>query len=267
MPGFRVVYGEETRLVADVATLELMREGRAQRTAQEQFYVLDMLAEEARAAACDDGFAVPAEEIARLDDEDARIIGLPRRFSGVLHTTVHRWTASPEFRIELEVRFGAHPEVPDRRGPVIRAGQELHRVSLPLLRALRALEGHAALDRRTEAENVRLVAQLQAAQRLADGSTDEGARDEHFHLSLGALDHFATVVPTTVGLIVEPQDDGSLVVEPDLGRAVDHELVARRWHQLDRYLPGERSADGHSPDEPEPTQGAVLRVDDTLVLL
>jgi len=197
MPGFRIEYGEETQFTVDPDVLALMRSGQAQRTAQEQFYVLDMLAEEGRAAVLDDGFVVPAEEIARLDDDEARVLNLPKRFTGKIIATTHRWTASPGFRIELELQIGAHPSPVRRRGPVVKVDGTLYRVSVPLLRALQAIDDHRSLEesRRTESENVRLVARLQAAQRLATASRDAADRDPTFDLPLGSLDHFTTVSP------------------------------------------------------------------------
>ncbi len=121
-PGFRIDFGEETRFTADGATFELMRTGLAQRKAQEQFLVLDMLVEEGRAFESREGFVVPAAEIARLDDEEATILGLPPRFAGDVHTRVHRWTSSPDFRVDLELTIGPHPVLPERRGPVVNAG-------------------------------------------------------------------------------------------------------------------------------------------------
>ncbi len=260
MVGFRIEYGDETLFIADDGVLRLMGEGQAQRTAQEQFYILDMLAEEGRATVRRDGFAVPADEVARFSDDDAHILGIPPRFSGALHTRVRRWTASAGFGVDLEVEAGAHPTRPDRQGPVIQAGGRAYRLSVPLLQALRALEAHETLgpEARGENENVRLVAQLQAAQRLAREAWDDGARDPAFDLSLGALDRFTTVVPTKVGVTVEAQRDGSLAVEPDLGAAVDRRLLSTRWQQLDRDAQRDRLA--------EPTS-AVLRAERTLVLL
>ena len=269
MPGLRIVYGEATRFTSDHQALSLMREGLAQRTAQEQFFVLDMLVEDGRATADEDGFTVPAEEIARLEEADAELLGLPPLFTGALATTVHRWTASLDFRIDLDLRVGAHPVSPDRRGPVILVDGSLLRVSLPLLRALRALDDHASLSReaRTEAENVRLVARLQAAQLLATGSHDASARDDHFHLSLGALDKFSTVVPTGVGLTVERQADGSLTVEPDVGPGVDRALLSKRWHQLNHQQGLASASPSSGEPSPERASGAVVRAGDALVLL
>jgi SNF2 family DNA or RNA helicase len=262
MPGFRLEYGDETRFIADAETMAAMRDGRAQRSAQEQFYVLDLLVDEGGAVALPDGFAVPADVVARLDDGDAEVLRLPPRFVGAARSAVHRFTSSPDFRVDVELQVGAHPEPARRRGPVVHVGGRTYRLSVPMLRTLSAVEAHTALPRpaRTESENVRLVAQLQAARRLA-ASSDPAVSDPGFDLPLGPLDRFSTVVPGSVGLVVEPQPDGSLAVEPDLGPSVDRDRVRTRWHQVDRH---------QSDDSPATTAGdasAVLRVDDTLVLL
>lgn len=263
-PGFRLDPGEETRFIADAEALARMRAGQAQRSAQEQYYLLDMLVEEGRATVRDDGFSVPAEQIARLSDDDAAVLKLPGRFGGRVHAKVHRWTADLDFRIDLTLQAGAHPEPPQRRGPLVRVNGTNYRASVPLLRTLAAMESHAALPRpaRTETENVRLVAQVQAAQQLAS-SDDPEVRDPAFDLSLGALDRFRTVVPSGVGITVAPQPDGSLLVEPDLGSDVDRDVVARRWHQLDAGPDAAAESSARTDDH----DGAVLRADSTLVLL
>lgn len=259
MTGFRLEYSDDTRFIADAETIAAMRDGTAQRSAQEQFYVLDLLVDEGGAVALPDGFAVPAEVLARLDDGDATVLRLPTRYTGAVRTAVHRFTSSPDFRVDVELQLGAHPEPVRRRGPVVHVGGQTYRLSVPMLQTLRAVETHTALARaeRTEAANVRLVAQLQAARTLA-GSRDPAVNDPDFDVSLGSLDRFTTVVPDAVGLVVEPQPDGSLAVEPDLGRSVDRDRVRTRWHQVDRRQVEDRPGDDAS---------AVLRVDDTLVLL
>lgn len=262
MTGFRLEYGDETRFIADAETISAMRDGMAQRSAQEQFYVLDLLVDDGRAVTLPDGFVVPAEVLAQLDDGDATALRLPPRFVGAARTAVHRFTSSPDFRVDIELQVGAHPEPARRRGPVVHVGGQTYRLSVPMLQTLSAIETHAALPRtaRTETENVRLVAQLQAARELAS-SDDPAVADPGFDVPLGPLDRFTTVVPDVVGLVVEPQPDGSLAVEPDLGPSVDRDRVQTRWHQVDRL-----TSDDGSPSAQD-AASAVLRVDDTLVLL
>jgi len=257
MPGFRVELDEVTRFITDSASLELMRAGQAQRTAQEQFLVLDMLAEEGRATPADDGFLVDAEEIARLEDDEAAILRLPPRFVGRIESHVTGATPQPTFKIKVRLRTDGHPEPPRRRGPVVKVGTQSWRLSVPLLRTLRAVEEHEAIrqDRTpTELENLRLVARIQQSQVLAAHSEDPRERDSAFTISLRALDQFRTVTPRTVGLLVEPKDDGSLAVEPYLGDGLDHDALRSRWHQLDR------------PGAPE-FGGDVIRAENTLIIL
>lgn len=261
MPGFRVEFGEEMRFIADAGALTLMRAGEAQRTAQEQYYMLDALVDDGRGIAHADGFSISAEEISRLDASDAAVLNLPPRYTGEISTGVHHWTASKDFRVDVELYAGDYPAPAQRRGPAVRVGAQVYRASVPLLRTLRALETHAALplDARTEARNVELVAELQTAQQLA-ASDDPEVRDGDFGLRLGGLDSFRTVTPTSVGLLVEPQPDGSLRVEPDLGPDVDRELIRKRWHQLDTPAGSGETGRGRPG-------AAVLRADTNLVLL
>ncbi len=254
MPGFRVAYDEETRFTADPDVLQLMHDGLAQRSAQEQFIVLDMLAEAGRATPTPDGFLVAADDVARMDDDEATILGLASRFTGELRTMARKWTASPDFGVDVVVRTGARPELHERRGPAMTVGGTLYRLSPPALHALRAIEDHAALphDRRTGARNVQLVAELQDAQARARDAEDLAERDPSLRLELGALDKFTTTVPRSVGLTLEPQPDGSIAVTPDLGPGLDSSDVARRLDQL--------------PRDPEADAG-VLRIGNQLVLL
>lgn len=254
--GFSATFGWYTKFTIGVDELELAKAGRASRAVQEQFYVLDMLTEQGHATDIDEGFAVSEDHLAALEDDDSEVLGLPRRFDGELSARVHKYTASQDFRVQLEVRVGSIAVPPQRTGPVLRVGDELFLLDVPTLTALQAVERHAALPAHTESANVRLVAELQRAQELSRSATGRTL------FSLGALEKFTTVTPAKVGLVVEPQEDGSLVVEPDLGEGLDRTVVSRRLHQLDRPS---AATDGSS-DEVDPPSG-VLRVDDTLVLL
>lgn len=264
MPGFRIEFGDVTRFITDSQTLALMREGQAQRSAQEQFLVLDMLTEQGRAEHTDDGFAAPAPEVARLDDADAAALGLPPRFSGDVLASVHRWTAAPDFRVDVLLKGDGHPEAPQRRGPVVRVDGATYRTSLPLLRTLNALEEHAREVEAgwSEIANVRLVAHLQEARELAEHADDPADRDPKLRFTLGSLDRFTTIRPTSVSITATPQPDGSLTIEPDLGPSVDRDQVASRWHHLNK-------PDGQpgSPQDRSETGGGILRADETFVLL
>src|SRR5690606_31333602 len=120
-----------------------------------------------------------------------------------------------------------HPEPPRRRGPIVRVDGANFRASVPLLQMLVALDEHEEESKAgwSEMANVRLVARLHDARQLAAAADDPADRDSNLQVALDSLDHFKTVRPDAVGLMVTPQPDGSLSVEPDLGPAVDREQV------------------------------------------
>ncbi|WP_407318684.1 C-terminal helicase domain-containing protein [Isoptericola halotolerans] len=63
-------------------------------------------------------------------------------------------------------------------------------------------------------------------------SDDPAIRDDGFSLDLRHFESFTTVEPTTIGVTVKPESDGSLELSPNLGPGIDHEDLDRRWHQL-----------------------------------
>ncbi|MGF0116027.1 DEAD/DEAH box helicase [Promicromonospora sp. Marseille-Q5078] len=257
MPLFTVEHGDATRFTTTAETFAELLAGRGQRSAQEQFLVLESLADDGRARAVDDGFELTADEIARLPRDEAGLLRLPPRFTGAFDVTVRSVTSRPDFTVGLALRTDRYEEPFRREGATVLLGMapyaRAYRLSPAALRTVRAVQTHQALapQARSEARNARLVAELQAAQRMA-ASSDADIRDEHFALDLGHLDGFTTIAPSKVGLRVEPQDDGSLLVAPHLDLDGDPRALDTRWHQL--------------PDE-EDANGGVLRVDKQLVLL
>ncbi|MCK9792327.1 DEAD/DEAH box helicase [Isoptericola sp. 4D.3] len=256
MPLFTVEHGDATRFTTAAETFAELLAGRGQRSAQEQFLVLESLADDGRARAVDHGFELTADEVARLPRDEAGLLRLPPRFTGTFDVTVRSVTSRPDFTVGLALRTDRYEEPFRRDGATVLLGTapyaRAYRLSPAALRTVRAIQAHQSLDprARTEARNARLVAELQAAQRMA-ASHDPDIRDETFALDLGHLDEFTTSTPSKVGLRVEPQADGSLVVAPHL-EGVEPRALDTRWHQL----PSDTGADG-----------GVLRVDKQLVLL
>ena len=257
MPLFAVEHADATRFTTTPEIFTALLAGRGQRSAQEQFLVLEALADEGRAHAIDNGFEITADEVARLSRDEAGLLRLPPRYTGRFDATFRSVTSRPDFAVALSLRTGQYEEPFRRDGAVVLLGMapyaRAYRLSPAALRTLRAVEAHQVLARhdRTEARNARLVAELQAARRMA-ASHDPGVRDETFALDLGHLDQFTTSAPSKVGIRVEPQEDGSLAIAPHLDVGVDPRALDAQWHQL----PTDDDADG-----------GVLRVDKQLVLL
>lgn len=241
-----------------ITSPELLREvraGTAQRSIQEQYLVLDLLADAGAARPIGNGFEMTAANVARLAPDEAHVLGLPGRFAGAFTTTVTGNTTSSTFNVAVLVEHDGVTQRWERTGPVmrLRSTDDIFRLTPAQLRMLQAVEEHKALtfEQRTSDRNVRLVSELQAAQRMPALEDEDLAQ---LQLPLGHLDQFHTEVPEKVGLLIEPQSDGSLLVEPDLRLGLDPAELRQRWPQLDTA----------SDDD---GRGGVLRVDTTLVLL
>jgi hypothetical protein len=250
-PPFDVTHADDgATFTTSAEVLEAARRGDAEQTVQEQFLVLDSLAERGVALELPDGFQLSAETIARLDDDEAAILGLPPSFPGDFELVVTSNTTSHDFAVAPLARLAGRTSRARRSGGVVAVGASSYRLTPASLRVLSAVDAHRALDpaSRAEVRNVRLVAELQAARRQAARLETPDATVAT--VSLGHLDRFFTRVPERVGLTVEPRPDGSLDVTPNLGADVTPDLLDRRWGQLD-------VAD----------DAGVLRVEDQLVLL
>lgn len=230
----------------DFATLN---QGRGQRSTQEQHVVLEALEEQGAAHRLPNGFVVRSADAVRLAPEECDILALPPRFPGRFRAEVTGNTTTPRFTVAIRPELDGHLEPLARDGAIITVGTSDYLLSPRALQAIQSVERHAALprERRTEAVNVRLVAELQAARVPIAGAPDA---DAPFDLQLGHMEEFSTALPSRVGLVVHEQNDGSLRVSPDLGEGIDPEALERRWHHLD----------------PEDAEG-VIRVDRQLVLL
>lgn len=231
-----------------VEDLRALRGGAVAGPAREQLIAFDILCEQGHASTLPNGYMLESDAAVRIEHELAAVIGLPPRFPGRLLTKVTGQTTSTRFAVtpmlEIEgVRVGVR-----RTGPVVEAGGEEYLLSPSALSALEAIDHHRSLplESRGESENVALVASIQAAQEWAKSDSPEFA-DPGFAPSLGALDSFRTVTPERVGVLVEPQDDGSLELTPDVGVEASADAFSARQHHLEA--------------------GRVIRIDQDLVLL
>ncbi|SIQ46111.1 Superfamily II DNA or RNA helicase, SNF2 family [Cellulosimicrobium aquatile] len=246
MRRFQVSFDDDgANFVTTPEDLGLLRQGDGQRSTQEQFLVLEMMEEAGAALPLPNGYAVRSRDVAAMGPEEAAILGLPPLLPGRLEPKVRHNTTSRHFDVSLRVVLEDGDEPCRRTGPVVTIGSETrYRLSPRALRVIRAVERHAALEvgRRTEADNVRLIAEIQAAQR--DAAPLDGVS-----FSLGHIDEFSTVSPASVSLLVEEQPDGSLAISPDLGAEVDPSAVSSRRHHVEDEGP------------------SVLRVGNQLVML
>lgn len=210
------------------ADFALLRAGKGQRSTQEQHIVLSMLEEQGDAYAIRNGYSMRSFDVTRLDNDERGILRLPQPFRGTFTAEVRGNTTSTRFEISLKVKTDGRTVAVQRHGPIIEVGASKYLLSSAALKVIRAVERHSALpaNERTDHDNVRLVAELKAAQAAAQPS-------DGVAFSLGHLDHHTTTTPASVALLVSPGPDGSLTLAPDLGPDVDPGLLANRLQQLD----------------------------------
>ena len=225
----------------DRARLEALHAGTGSPLEKVQLVVLRMLLEQGLAEQIANGFHLPSEHFASLDDEQAEILRSAPRFTGAFASTISGRTGNSGFRVDLVAGTdsGTAPFV--RKGPLLYLTQnEAYRLTPAELLGLKAWERHRDLppEKRGETENVRLMAMLQTAAR-------SGMR-----IDLAHFERLDVVVPEGIGVVATRLPDGSLLLCPSLGEGSTPEELDRRWSQLDTG-----------------SEGGVLRVDNRVVLL
>lgn len=223
------------------AEMQKLRQGQGEPTRLLQTVALQMLQEQGNADVLPNGYRLASEVVAALDDEQAELLQLPPRFDGSFEARISGHTRKSGFRVQIDAVVDGRELPFQRKGPELNlGGSESYRLRPAELLALQALEHHQSLppEKRSEAENLRLMAVLQTARRSG------------MKLDLASFNALEVVVPEGVGVIATRLPDGSLELCPSLGDGSTPDQLGRRWSQLD--LTSDRG---------------VLRVENRLVLL
>nr|WP_284047513.1 DEAD/DEAH box helicase [Guyparkeria hydrothermalis] len=206
-----------------------------------QIILLRMLEEQGMAEPIANGFHVPSETVVRLDEEQANVLQLPPMFPGRFESHISSHARNSAFRVNL---FAAFPEgrAPfERVGPLLRFGpSEAYRLNPGELLGVQSWEAHRDLEpgERGEAANLRLMAELQVAQRSG------------MNIDLSHFDKIDVVVPEHIGVVATQHSDGSVTLSPSLGDGSTPDELERRWGQVDMNA-----------------EGGVIRVGNRVVLL
>ncbi|PHS01574.1 MAG: helicase [Leeuwenhoekiella sp.] len=189
-----------------------------------QLIALRMLEEQGLAEPMANGFHIKAEDIAGLDNEQSEVLNLPPRFSGGFDTEISGRTGNSGFRVNATAIVDGQSVPFTRKAPFLYlTSTEIYRLTSPELFALKALEHHQQLppDDRGEGANLRLMAELQTAQRNG------------MNLSLGHFEKLDVAVPEGIGVVATRMPDGSLFLSPSIGDGATPEELGKRWDQLD----------------------------------
>lgn len=211
-------------LFVEPAKFAELKRGQGQAFQKMQLVALRMLEEQGLAEPMANGYHIGAENIAGLDDEQADVLNLPPRFPGEFHTEISGRTGNSGFRVIATTVINGQTAPFTRKGPFIYlTSTEIYRLTPPELFALQALDHHQHLlpDDRGEGANLRLMAELQTAQRNG------------MNLDLGHFHKLDVVVPEGIGVVATKMPDGSLFLSPSLGDGSTPEELGKRWDQLD----------------------------------
>lgn len=218
-----------------------LRAGKGNALQKIQLIVLNMLLEQGIAEPTANGFHIGAEDIAGMDQEQAEILRLPKRFPGRFLTSISGRTGNSSFRVGVSIEMPEGATSFSRKGPYLYlTSTECYWLTPSELMGLMAWERHDALapEAKGEAANVRLMAELQTAAR-------SGMR-----IDLSHFERLDVVVPDNIGVTALRLPDGSLQLCPSLGDGSAPDQLEKRWSQLDMNA-----------------EGGVLRIDNRVVLL
>ena len=225
----------------DSAEFAALRRGQGTVLRKAQLIALRMLEEQGFAEPIANGYHIASEDLAGLDDEAAEVLQLPPRFDGRFGANISGRTGNSGFRVELSAMTKEGNAPFERHGPLLAlTSTEQYRLTPGELMGLQAWEKHQGLwpEERGEAANVRLMAELQTAERSG------------MSIDLGAFKRLDLVVPKSIGVTATRLPDGSLTLCPSLGDGSTPDQLEKRWPQLD-----------------VDSDGGVLRINNRVVLL
>ena len=211
-------------LQVEEAEFAELRAGRGSELALMQLAFLDQLEQEDLAEGIFCGFLVPSQSAVRLERDLADILKFPPPFTGEFSASVTGNTRQTAFKVKLtpSLASGERIEHYSLKGPILSfSTTERFLLNPGQLAALSAVASHSveSSELSVEETNLRLVHTLQVA------------REAGFEADLSHFDDLTIHVPPKIGLTVDEQDDGSLVLSPNLNCGVAPEKVARGMGQ------------------------------------
>lgn len=203
----------------------VLEQGKGDDYALTQYAHLRMLEEQGLAERLPNGFIIASALAVRLDEDVRRLLELPPSFPGCFQTDIHGLTTRADFRVKLlpclsQARvFNAYSIT----GPLLEISEQSRYLLTPAQwPAFTALQAHRKNEGTGDDEqrNLALVAALQRAKK-------QGMRIE-----LAAFDTIEIVSPEKVGLTLEREDNGGLLLSPHYGDPSITDAIAERLGQL-----------------------------------
>ncbi len=202
--------------------LSVIQQGKADDLITQQHIVLRMLVEEGAGSELPNGFMIPSRAVANLDEFSRDILELPTQWKGSLKADIQGQTGRSSFNVEMQANYGDGRFTGSFRinGPVIRFSEE-HQflLSSEQLRMFDALDTHKNSEC-TEFDNLSVIATLQQAQKSG------------ISIELGHFEKLKIHTPESVSVEAELDENGNLILTPQLGQDASHEEMQRVLGQL-----------------------------------
>ena len=187
-----------------------------------QYVALQMLAEEGNAELIPNGFIVPHEVVAALDEDVHQLLRLPERWDGNASVDIKGTTGGSSFRLEVSVESPANRMTAaySVTGSILAFGNSKFTISKAMYDVFSALSEHKK-SAKSESDNLLLLYALQKAQQA-------GAK-----LALSHFDKLDIHVPDKIAVEAVLDDFGNLTLTPSMGQKADHDKIQQVLGQLE----------------------------------
>ena len=191
-----------------------------------QLAYLKGLHEQALAEKNANGFTIPSDVVPGLEDDFFDLFELPKPYPGTYMAQIDGNTGRANFSLKLSLQLnGETIHHYTLNGPFLKfTDTEQYRLSAVEWQALKAIKDHQQCDeiQKGEFENNWLMFQL------------ELAKNSGMPIDLGHFDHLELTYPEKIGVNVEEDSEGNLLLTPSYGSGIDIHEVKKRLGQFNK---------------------------------
>lgn len=200
--------------------------GSADELTTHRFLSMRLLLESGEASPIKNGIYLPSANAVRLEQDERNLFSLPSGWPFAFALDVEGTTPSTKFEPQLFLIDGLGNRIANYEidGPLVYLSTSERFLPDPgQFLLFDAIRRHHSLDEdeRSEYENLRVI--------VAARSAKEAGVD----VKLPAFESLELIEPTKVGVSIETQEDGSLVLSPSFGCQLDQSLINGRLQQLE----------------------------------
>ncbi|GAC31731.1 SNF2-related protein [Paraglaciecola polaris] len=198
-----------------------IKSGQADEYLTAQFVTLQMLAEEGNAETIPNGFILPHEVVASLDEDVHQLLNLPSRWKGKAVADIKGTTSGKSFQLKIKVESpsGKMTAAYHVDGSIIAFGDTKYTLKLDMFSIFDALQ-HYLTSAKSESDNLLLLHVLQNAQKLGT------------QITLGQFNKLDIHVPDKIAVEAELDHSGNLILTPSMGQKAEHDKLQRVLGQL-----------------------------------